>query len=312
MVVVKTTLRTTTPRCLLMLNMKQLSTKLRNAKSNDSSALISKFEEIKTLYDEFNETTSAVSHPAEINELTDGVANQNKQCVNLVDKLVSKFCDNPTNVEENDADEMKPSDSVSQVGTETAASWITASTSANASVRQIEVKRKRAELLAKRELELARALAEVEATVKAAQAKAAEAEARFRIEQAKLDAEEKLVLFERGSSISSGSRRSKVKSVTKLRIEIRAKGGSFGSIIGSKIKSSLNRPVTNDTLYDSRPFANAPVIKSKIEPTSFRQKANEFCTKLEEPVLVEATKPITVKDYSTNLIHYDFYGHLNP
>ena len=146
-----------TNKRLLMMNMKRLSTKLRNAKTTDSSALISKFEEIKTLYDEFKKTISAISDPAEINELTDGVANQYEQCVNLVDKLMSKFFNNPTNVEENDADEVEPSGSVSQVGTETAASWITASTSASASVRLIEVKRKRAELLAKRELELARA-----------------------------------------------------------------------------------------------------------------------------------------------------------
>ena len=183
-----------TNKRLLMVKMKQLSTKLRSAKTTDSSALISKFEEIKTFYDEFNETISAISDPAEINELTDGVANQYEQCVNLVDKLMSKFFNNPSNVEENDADEVEPSDSVSQVGNETAASWITASTSASVSVRQIEVKRKRTELLAKRELELARAQAEVEAKVKAAEveakvkaaeikaeakAKAAEAEARF-------------------------------------------------------------------------------------------------------------------------------------
>ena len=224
---------------------------------------------------------------------------------------MSKFFNNPTNVEENDADEVEPSDSVSQVGTETAASWITASTSASASVRRIEVKRNRAELLAKRELEFARAQAEVKAAE--AEAKAAEAEARFRIEQAKLDAEEELaVLSERGSSVTSGSRRSKIKSVTKLRKDIRAKGGSSCSINGSKIKGSLNLPVNDDTLCDSRPFANEPLIKSKIESISFRQKANDFRTKLEEPNLVEATEPINVKDYANNLTHDNFYGHLNP
>ena len=63
-----------------MVNMKQLSTKLRSAKTTNSSALISKFEEIKTLYDEFNKTISAISDPAEINDLTHGVANQYEQC----------------------------------------------------------------------------------------------------------------------------------------------------------------------------------------------------------------------------------------
>ena len=71
-------------------------------------------------------------------------------------------------------------------------------------------------------------------------------------------------------------------------------------------------PVNKDTLCDSRPFANESVIKSKIEPHSFRQKANDFCTKLEEPLLAKATEPINVKDYTNNLTHDNSYGHLNP
>ena len=142
-----------------------------------------------------------------------------------------------------------------------------------------------------------------------AEAKATEAKARFRIEQAKLDAEEELaVLSERGSSVTFGSRRSKVTSVTKLRKEIRAKGGSSCSIIGSIIKSSMNLPVNEDTLCDSRSFANEPVIRSKIEPISFRQKANAFFTKLEKPELVEATDLVNVKDYTNNLTHDNSYG----
>ena len=121
-----------------------------------------------------------------------------------------------------------------------------------------------------------------------------------------LDAEEELdVLSERGSSVTSGSRRSKIKSVTKLRKDIRAKGESSCSITGSKIKSSVNLPVNNDTLCNSRPFANEPLIKSKIELISFRQKANDFRTKLEKPLLVEATEPINIKDYS-NQSPYNF------
>ena len=70
-------------------------------------------------------------------------------------------------------------------------------------MRQIELKRKSAELAAMRDLEQAKAKA------KGAQA-SAEAEAHFRIEQAKLDAEEELVaLSERGSLISGVSRRTR-------------------------------------------------------------------------------------------------------
>ena len=102
---------------------------------------------------------------------------------------------------------MEPADSVSKVGTETD-SWATVSSrGSSASVRQIELKRKHAELAAMRDVEQA----------KAAHAHA-EAEARFRIEQAKLDAEEELVALSKcGSLISGVLRRTKSTFLSKHR-----------------------------------------------------------------------------------------------
>ena len=180
----------------LMVEMKQLFDKLRGAKISDSNSLMCKLDEIKTLCEEFKNMTRGFSEPVEIAELVNEIDNQYERCSNLIDKMVVNLFGN---ADENDEGEVEPTDSVSQVGTETD-SWATVpSRGSSASVRQIELKRKRAELAAMRDLEQAKA--------KAAQANA-EAEARFRIEQAKLDAEEELVtLSERGSLISGVSRR---------------------------------------------------------------------------------------------------------
>ena len=134
--------------------------------------------------------TRGFSEPDEIAELVNEIDDQYERCSNLIDKMVVNLFGN---ADENDEGKVEPADSVSQAGTETD-SWATVSSrGSSACVRQIELKHKRAELAAMRDLEQAKA--------KAAQAKA-EAEARFRIEQAKLNAEEELVaLSERGSVI---------------------------------------------------------------------------------------------------------------
>ena len=130
--------------------------------------------------------TRGFSEPVEIAELVNEIDDQYERCSNLIDKMVVNLFGN---ADENDEGKVEPADSVSQAGTETD-SWATVSSrGSSACVRQIELKHKRAELAAMRDLEQAKA-------------KAAQAEARFRIEQAKLNAEEELVaLSERGSVI---------------------------------------------------------------------------------------------------------------
>ena len=170
----------------LMVEMKQLCDKLRGAKTSDSNSLMCKLDEIKILREEFKNITLGFSEPVEIAELVNEIDDQYERCSNLIVKMIVNLFGSA------DEREVEPADSVSQVCTETD-SWATVSSrGSSASVRQIEFKRKRAELAAMRDLEQAKA------KDKAAQANA-EAEACFRIEQAKLDAEEELVaLCERG------------------------------------------------------------------------------------------------------------------
>ena len=114
--------------------------------------------------------------------------------------MKSTFFNNP---KEGGVDELNPYDSASQIE-------CCSSTSSQFYARQIELKCKRSEMEARRELELAKTKAE---------AKAAETRARFQIEQAKLEAEEQLLaLSERGSSIASGSYKSKSKSISSRRV----------------------------------------------------------------------------------------------
>ena len=118
--------------------------------------------------------------------------------------------------ENDELPEVEPEDSVSQVS-ERVSKISTASSKMLA--RQIEIDRKRVELKAIRERDLAMAEADaVAAVAAAAAAKAkADADAKFLVEEAKLEAEEKYIaLLERGSSVTS-SRGGKCSLVSRCR-----------------------------------------------------------------------------------------------
>ena len=118
-------------------------------------------------------------------------------------------------IEGNRGVDLKPSDSVSRV------TECYSIASSKAMARQIELDRKRVELKAHYDL----AKAKVHAEAKAAEAEAAEAEAHRRVEEARLDAEERLIaLSERGSSVASSPRQGSVS----------FSGLSGGSSAGSK------------------------------------------------------------------------------
>ena len=228
----------------LMVEMKQLCDKLRGAKISDSNSLMCKLNEIRTLCEEFKNMTRGFSEPVEIAELVNEIVNQYERCSYLIDKMVVNLF---KNADENDEGVVEPADSVSQVGTETD-SWATVSSrGSSASVRQIEFKRKRAELAAMRDLEQAKAKAE------AAQANA-EAEARFRIEQAKLDAEEELVaLSERGSLISGVSRRTGSTFFTKHRRQPHVENNFLNFKNDYAIKGKSNVTENNDAFSTDSP-----------------------------------------------------------
>ena len=180
----------------LVVELKQLCDKLRCAQKLESDTLLSEFDQIQTNYIEFKDNLDRLNDSELVSELIDGIADLYERCCGLNEDMKSTFFNDP---KEGGVDELDPSDSASQIE-------CCSSTSSQFYARQIELKCKRSEMEARRELELAKTKAEAAK----AEAKAAETRARFQIEQAKLEAEEQLLaLSERGSSIASGSCKSK-------------------------------------------------------------------------------------------------------
>ena len=198
----------------LVVELKQLCDKLRCAQKLESDTLLYEFDQIQTNYIEFKDNLDRLNDFELVSELIDGIADLYERCCGLNEEMKSTFFNDP---KEGGVDELNPSDSASQIE-------CCSSTSSQFYARQIELKCKRSEMEARRELELAKtkaeaAKAEAKAEAAKAEAKAAETRARFQIEPAKLEAEEQLlVLSERGSSITSGSYKSKSKFISSRRV----------------------------------------------------------------------------------------------
>ena len=186
----------------LVVELEQLWDKLRCAQKLECDTLLSEFDQIQTNYNEFKDNLDRLNDSELVSELIDGIADLYERCCGLNEEMKSIFFNDP---KEGGVDELDPSDSASQIE-------CCSSASSQFCARQIELKCKRSEMEARRELELAK-------TKTKAEAKAAETRARFKIEQAKLEAEEQLLaLSERGSLIASGSYKSKSKSISSQRV----------------------------------------------------------------------------------------------
>ena len=183
---------------------------MRCAQKLESYTLLFEFDQSQTNYIEFKDNLDRLNDSELVSELIDGIADLYGRCCGLNEEMKSTFFNDP---KEGGVDELNPSDSASQIE-------CCSSISSQFYARQIELKCKRSEMEARRELELAKtkaeaakaeaiaeaAKAEAKAEAAKAEAKAAETRARFQIEQAKLEAEEQLLaLSEHGSSIASGS-----------------------------------------------------------------------------------------------------------
>ena len=156
------------------------------AKDFEVEGLISKFYEIEARFKNFNGDVETIKDHELVADLLEGVVKCFGKCRSRTTQLTRKNFDGTG---DGGADLLEPSDSISH-----AEFYSTASSKISSVSRKIEVKRKRLEMQARRDLELAKA--------EAAQAKA-EVEARFRIEQANLEAEEELIsLSGRESSVT--------------------------------------------------------------------------------------------------------------
>ena len=176
-----------TAKRLLIVNIKALITSLKAASASQLSDLVMQFEDIESSIGDFKErVNNNVLDPNYVSHLLEEINFHFEQCRKSLDDATRRAIDIPNENEFDD--DLKPEDSVSQVK----APASTLSTTSKLLARKIEVERKRVELEVARDRDLANAKAE------------ADAEARFRIQGAKLDAEEKLIaLSEHGAFVAS-------------------------------------------------------------------------------------------------------------
>ena len=211
-----------TVRRRLLVDIKSLNNALKTCRSYDKfSEQISKCVDLRLAYSKYREALNDITDSDWFRELSDKIGDKYDQCMERFDALESEYMvvsskpkipeshDKLNDSENNDNEcNIEPSDSASQVS-----GGVTNLDKASnrSAVRQIEIDKRRADLKITHELQKEKIL--VKARAEEAEALAL---AKLRLEEAALDAEEKLLACsERGLSVtslrSSKSRRSKTE-----------------------------------------------------------------------------------------------------
>ena len=216
----------------LLLDLKRLPSALTDCTSPDHffEHELPYFGFVEESYENLLRTLNSLNDVEFKKEMFEGIVDSFQQCSKLFESCQTRFSElinkrAETNFDNKEEDEIKASDSVSQIGVSTS---IVSKKSDLA--QQIEFERKRTEIESTEEIAIARKTrllteaCEVEAQAQArkarllAEAEEAESLAKLRLEKANLEAEEKLAAFE-GSSILSTS--TKIKSFSSSRSRAR-------------------------------------------------------------------------------------------
>ena len=254
-------------------------------------------------------------------QFSESLFDQFKLCSDSYVVCERRFSHQPDNFDEDETtsdceDDLEPSDSISQV-----TSRFTVN-SKSSIIRRIEIERKKAQLANEEELAKARKMrlmAEAEARMAEAEARRvqveaeaqrvhaeaenrracllaeadeAEALAKLRLETANLETEEKLIAYsERGSSVATLSKASKIKSRCRPPVE----------------RNAYNPPVkSNNAYYPCAKIGTSNACASKTQPEN---PFNGICARLQRPLpshLIQQkempdTKPYCVNDNSASL-----------
>ena len=245
-----------TVRRRLLVDIKSLNNALKSCRSYDKfSEQISKCVDLRLAYSNYREALNDIADSDWLRELSDKICDKYDQCMERFDALESEYMvvsskpkiseshDKLNDSENNDNEcSIEPSDSASQVS-----GGVTnlSKASNRSAVRQIEIDKRRADLKITHELQKEKIL--VKARAEEAEALAL-ALAKLRLEEAALDAEEKLLACsERGSSVTSlrscKSRRSK----TEINITAKPKTTDLNTI--NLHDSSVAKPRQLDGSY---------------------------------------------------------------
>ena len=251
-----------TAKRLLIVNMKTLITSLRAASASQLSDLVMQFEDIESSIGDFKERAhNNVLDPNYVSHLLEEINFHFEQCRKSLHDATRRAIDI---LNENEFyDDLEPEDSVSQVK----APASTLSTISKLLARKIEVERKRVELEVARDRDLANAKAEADAA--AAKAKA-DAEARFRIQGAKLDAEEKLIaLSEHGASVASW---------------LGSHSGSCLKLAGGAVTKSYLKTSFNGSRRETVKNSETEGPSRSVEPTVKFYPENQYCNRVNRQI----------------------------
>ena len=199
-----------TQKRVLSLNLQQLESNLKRAKPDDLYDLETQFQDLNSIFSNYiSDVKDNISTKEIREELITDITTKFDQCclshtTTMRNLLGERECDPVEHCSSIDH-EIGPEDSASQVTDRHSVS----TTVSKRSVRQIEIDLRRIELRAAHARDLAKAKAKAKAAAAAAaeaaaEAEAADAEAKLRVEEARLEAEERLsTLSRRGSSVTS-------------------------------------------------------------------------------------------------------------
>ena len=235
-----------TVRRQLLVQIKGLLVDLKSCRSyHNFSELMTKCVNLRLAYSDYHRALDKITNPDWLCELNDKICDKYNECMSFFDKLEKDYTvvpsvSNTNDNINNDECDIEPEDSASQVsGSVSRLSKV----SNQSMIRRIELEKKRAELKISHELQQAKAQAQARAKAEAVRLQAemdeaeAEALARLRVEEAALDAEEKLLACsELGSAVtglrSSETCRSKLSSAVSCRPKTKL----------SKSRVSLSQP----------------------------------------------------------------------
>ena len=171
-----------------------MNDELQSVKKSESANITSEFNEVESFFNEFKVMLSGTTDHEVASELHKGIADVYERCCLLYDKFRSRSNESKLDY---DLDMLATTDSASHMAEHVSV------TSSRVRAQQIELESQRTELRAMCYLEKEQAKARAKVV-------ASEAETRFRIAQAKLDAEERLLsLSQKGSTLSGASRKSR-------------------------------------------------------------------------------------------------------
>ena len=264
-----------TMRRKLLLDLKRLHSALTDYTSPDHffEHELPYFGFVEESYENLLRTLDSLNDVEFKKEMFEGIVDSFEQCSKLFENCQTRFLEPinkraETNFDKEEEDEIKASDSASQIGVST--SIVSKKTDF---AQQIEFERKRTEIESTEEITKARKARLL------AEAEEAESLAKLRLEKANLEAEEKLAAFE-GSSILSTSTKIKSFSSSRSRARRNISNLRVKSENAAKLEHCAEQRIEPEPLpvKPKVPIVRKRLVKTtELKPYEVMNRLNDLC-----------------------------------